>query len=119
MTPASAHTANFENWDGTPSGGILTIVGPLQTFVRLEGEIDMSMSEEFGQLLLSLPSTTAELVLDVTGLTFCDCTLANFVASMLSYMPITVTPRNPWVIEFLQLVQLFDRVRIVDPAQHW
>jgi hypothetical protein len=106
--------ANFENWEGTPSGGILTLTGPDQTVVRLEGEIDLCMSEEFGQLLLSLPTATEELVLDVAGLTFCDCTLANFVASMLDYMPVTVTPPNRWVVEFLRLVQLADRVRIVD-----
>jgi hypothetical protein len=73
----NATAPNFESWDGTSSGGILTTVCPQRTVVRLEGEIDLSMSEEFGQLLLSLPSTTAELVLDVSGLTFCDCTLAN------------------------------------------
>ena len=106
--------ANFENWDGTPSGGILTTIGPDQTVVRLEGEIDISMSEEFGQLLLSLPTATAELVLDVTGLTFCDCTLASFVVTMLRYMPVTITPRNRWVVDFLQLVHLADQVRIVD-----
>lgn len=112
MTPADPRSATFQNWDGTPSGGILTFVSPERTVVRLEGEIDMSMSAEFGQLLLSLPAVTTELVLDVAGLTFCDCTLATFVAAMLEHMPVTVTPSNRWVVEFLRLVKLADRVRV-------
>jgi anti-anti-sigma regulatory factor len=111
-----AVSANFENWDRTPSGGILTIVGPDQTVVRLDGEIDLSMAGEFARLIASLPSATAELVLDVSALTFCDSTLADFLAVMLRHMPVTVTRPNPWLREFLALIGLADQVRIVEDA---
>lgn len=74
------------------------------------------MSDEFGDLLLSLPTATAELVLDVAGLTFCDCTLAHVVAKMSEHLPVIVTPPNRWVVEFLRLVDLADRVSILDQA---
>jgi hypothetical protein len=111
---ASVDVPTFQSWDGTPSGGILTTVSPERTVVRLEGEIDMSMSGEFGQLLISLPTATAELVLDMAGLTFCDCTLANFVAQMSEQLPVTLAAPNRWVVEFLRLVELADKVRILD-----
>ena len=103
-----AVTANFENWDQAPSGGVLTIVGPDQTVVRLDGEIDLSMAGEFAQLVTSLPTATTELVLDVSALTFCDATLAGFLAVMLQHMPVTVSGPNPWVREFLDLTGLTD-----------
>jgi anti-anti-sigma regulatory factor len=112
----NAVTADFENWVGTPSGGILTIVGPDQTVVRLEGEIDLSMAPEFAKLVDNLPSTTAELVLDASGLTFCDASLAGFLAVMVGEMPVTISGPNPWVREFLGLVGMADRVRIVEGA---
>ena len=113
-----AVTATFENWAGTPSGGILTIVGPDQTVVRLVGEVDLGMAGEFAELVRSLPSATAELVLDVNALTFCDASLAGFLAVMLGHMPVTVTRPNRWVLEFLALVGLADQVRIVEDAIH-
>lgn len=103
----------FESWDGTASGGILTTITPERTVVRLEGEMDMSMSDEFGLLLMSLPTATAELVLDVSGLTFCDCTLAHFVANMAEQLPVSVASPNRWMVEFLRLVDLAGRVRIL------
>jgi anti-anti-sigma regulatory factor len=109
-----AVTASFEYWDRAPSGGILTIVGPDQTVVRLDGDIDLSMAGEFAQLVASLPTATAELVLDVSALTFCDATLAGFLAVMLPNMPITVTRPNRWIREFLALTGLADQVRIVE-----
>jgi anti-anti-sigma regulatory factor len=111
-----AVTANFENWDRAPSGGILTIVGPDQTVVRLDGDIDLSMAGEFAQLVASLPTATAELVLDVSALTFCDATLAGFLAVMLPHMPITVARPNRWIREFLALTGLADQVRILEDA---
>jgi anti-anti-sigma factor len=111
-----AVTANFENWERAPSGGILTIVGPDQTVVRLDGEIDLSMAGEFAHLVASLPSATAELVLDVSALTFCDATVAGFLAVMLGQMPVTVARPNPWVREFLALTGLADQVRILEDA---
>jgi anti-anti-sigma regulatory factor len=111
-----AVTASFEFWDQSPSGGILTIVGPDQTVVRLDGDIDLSMAGEFAQLVASLPTATAELVLDVSALTFCDATLAGFLAVMLPNMPITVTGPNRWIREFLALTGLVDQVRIVEVA---
>jgi anti-anti-sigma regulatory factor len=109
-----AVTANFEYWDRAPSGGILTIVGPDQTVVRLDGDIDLSMAGEFAQLVVSLPTATAELVLDVSALTFCDATLAGFLAVMLPHMPITVTGPNRWLREFLSLTGLAEQVRIIE-----
>jgi STAS domain len=106
----------FEYWDGTPSGGILTTISPGRTVVRLEGEIDLSMSAEFAELLLSLPATTAQLVLDTAGLTFCDSTLAHFVAAMSKEMPVTFAAPNRWILEFLRLVNIDDLVGILDPA---
>jgi hypothetical protein len=112
----SAETATFDNLVGALSGGLRTIVGPMQTVVRLEGEIDLSMAAEFGEPLLTLPTVTAELVLDVKGLTFCDATLAGFIAGVLGHMPVTVIHPNRWVREFLALVNLADRVRIIEDA---
>jgi anti-anti-sigma factor len=109
-----AVTSNFETWERAASGGILTIVGPDQTVVRLDGEIDLSMAGEFAELIASLPTATAELVLDVTALTFCDATLAGFLAVMLRHMPVAVTRPNPWVLEFLAMTGLADQVRILE-----
>ena len=113
-----AVAADLDNWGGTPLGGILTIVGPDQTVVQLEGEIDLSMAGEFAKLVESLPSTTAELVLDVSGLTFCDASLAGFLAVMVGEMPVTISRPNRWVREFLGLVGMADRIRIVEGAMN-
>jgi hypothetical protein len=107
-------STHFESWTGTTSGGILTTVTPERTVVRLEGEIDLRMSAEFAGLLLSLPTATASLLLDVSGLTFCDCTFASFVAQMSHFLPVTVAAPNRWVLEFLRLVAVDDLVRILD-----
>jgi hypothetical protein len=72
------------------------------------------MAEEFGQFLRTLPTATARLVLDLSGLTFCDCTLTQFVAKMSEHLPVTVAPPNRWVIEFLRLVDVPELIRIVD-----
>jgi hypothetical protein len=107
---------NFEIWDGPPAGGILTTVRPARTVVQLHGEIDLCMAAEFEGLLDTLPTATAELVLDVEGLTFCDSTLADFIDVMLRHMPVTVVHTNRWVTEFLALVDLADRVPTVEGA---
>jgi anti-anti-sigma regulatory factor len=109
-----ANIPSFEHWDGTATGGILTTISPGRTIVRLEGDIDLSMAEEFGLLLLSLPTDTKEIVLDVRALTFCDSTLVNFVAAVEADLPVTVAPPNRWVVELLRLVGLDERVRIAD-----
>jgi anti-anti-sigma factor len=90
---------------GTP-GRVLTDVAPAQTVVRLEGEIDLSMSEDLEHLVLTLPSVTSTVLLDVSGVTFCDATLTGFLAAIANRMPITVTPANPRVVELLRLVGL-------------
>jgi hypothetical protein len=105
---------SFEHWDGTPTGGILVTLTPERTVVRLEGDIDLAMAVEFGLLMLSLPTATAEIVLDVGALTFCDCTLVNFVAAMQAELPVTVAPPNRWVVELLLVAGLAERVRIAD-----
>jgi hypothetical protein len=107
---------NIEIWDGTPAGGILTTVGPARTVVQLQGEVDLCMAAEFEGLLNTLPTATAELVLDVEGLTFCDSILADFIDVMLRHMPVTVVHTNRWVREYLSLVKLADRVRTVEGA---
>jgi anti-anti-sigma factor len=105
--------STFEHWDGAPRGGIFIASSPDRTVVRLTGEIDLSMSEELGQLLLRLPTTTAEIVLDVSDLRFADCTLVSFVAEMEAHLPITLARPNRWVVELLRLAGVSDHVRIV------
>jgi anti-anti-sigma factor len=112
----STDTSNFQSWQGTTSGGVLTTTEGNRTTVRLEGDIDLAMAEEFGQLLLGLPTTATEIVLDVSGLVFCDSTLINFVAAVHEQLPVTIAPPNRWVVELLRLAGLADKVRIVDVA---
>jgi hypothetical protein len=100
----------FERWHGTSSGGIQTTLSPDRTVVRLTGDIDLAMAEEFGRLLLSLPTATREIVLDVGDLTFADSTLVNFVAVMHEQLTIAVAPSNRWVVELQRLVGLVDKV---------
>jgi hypothetical protein len=112
----SSDSSSFESWQGTASGGILTTASGTRTTVRLEGDIDLGMAEEFGRLLLSLPTTSTGIVLDVSGLTFCDSTLVNFVAAVHEQLPVTIAPPNRWVVELLRLVKLADKVHITDVA---
>jgi anti-anti-sigma regulatory factor len=90
------------------------MVGPDQTVVRLVGDVDLRMAGEFAKLVETLPSATAELVLDVSALTFCDASLAGFLAVMVGEMPVTISGPNRWVRAFLGLVGVADRVRIVE-----
>ena len=110
----STDGSTFQRWDGTPRGGILTTTEGSLTTVRLEGDIDLAMAEEFGQLLLSLPTTSTQIVLDVAGLRFCDSTLVNFVSAMHRHLPVTVAPPNRWVVELLRVVGLADKVSFLD-----
>jgi anti-anti-sigma factor len=112
----SAIATDVEPWDETGSSGIPITVSRAWTVVRLEGEIDLAMAGEFAELIRTLPHETDELVLDVSGLTFCDATFAGFLAAMLTHMPVTVTHSSRWVRDFLTLVALDDLVRIVDQA---
>lgn len=112
----SRDNSDFQSWQGTTGGGILTTTSGARTTVRLEGDIDPAIAEEFGQLLLGLPTTSTEIVLDVSGLTFCDSTLVNFVTVVREQLPVTIAPSNRWVVELLRLVGLADKVRITDVA---
>lgn len=107
-------TRTFESLDGTRTGGGTAQIGHDRTILHLEGELDLSMAEEFGQFLLTLPTTTPRLDLDLTGLNFCDCTLTQFVATMSELLPVTVATPNRWVMEFLRLVDVPELVRILD-----
>jgi anti-anti-sigma factor len=90
---------------GTP-GRVLTDITPAMSVIRLEGEVDLSMSEDLQHLVRTLPNITSSVVLDVSEVTFCDATLTGFLAAIANRMPITVTPANPRVVELLRLVGL-------------
>ena len=107
---------SFEHWAGTPTGGILISLSPELTVVRLTGDIDLAMAHEFGLLLLNLPTSTREIVLDVGDLTFADSTLVKFVGVMHQLLPVTVASPNRWVVELLRMVGLTDKVHILDNA---
>jgi len=87
-------------------GRVRADIAPAKSVIRLEGEIDLSMSEDLEQLVLTLPGVTCSLVLDASKVTFCDATLTGFIAAIANRMPITVTPANPRVVELLRLVGL-------------
>lgn len=90
---------------GTP-GRVLTDIAPAKSVIRLEGEIDLSMSEDLQRLVVTLPSITCSVVLDVSKVTFCDATLTGFLAGVANRMPIPLTPANARVVELLRLVGL-------------
>lgn len=101
----SRETTDAQTSYGVP-GRVRTDVAPATSVIRLEGEVDLSMSEDLQRLVLTLPGTTCSVVLDVSSVTFCDATLTGFLAAIANRMPITVTPANPRVVELLRLVGL-------------
>jgi anti-anti-sigma factor len=83
-----------------------------ETVVRLEGEIDLSASEQLEELRRTLPPATRRVVLDVTGVTFCDGTLAGFVADLARVMPVSVRPPHRLVVELLRIAGLAGEVAV-------
>jgi hypothetical protein len=110
----STVATELDLWPEIGCSAIVLTVSPAGTVVRLVGDIDLAMAAELTALTRTLPAETDAIVVDVSGLTFCDATFAGFLAVMLTRMPVTVTHSSLWFRDFLALVSLAGLVRILD-----
>lgn len=108
----------METLDGATSpaqslpGTIPTDLDGQQAVIWLEGDVDLAMAGELSRVP-ALPQRVGEVVLDVSGMTFCDGTLTDFIDAMLEHRTVRLRQPRPLTTEFLRAVGLADRLCLV------
>lgn len=98
----------------TAVGTVLTLLEPGRAVVWLSGEIDLVQDPVLAQLAAHLHLFAPHVVVEVSQMTFCDSTVAAFVAEVSRHVPVTVLRPAPAFLELLQVCGLTDRVQIAN-----
>jgi hypothetical protein len=105
-------TMNTTRGGERPSGEILPVVRGGQLTVWLSGEIDLSCAPELATLISWLADLRLPLVVDVSDLTFCDATLAEFLSDAARITEVHVRRPTRLAREFVEVFGLTDRLSI-------
>jgi hypothetical protein len=94
-------------------GVVTTMVEDAELVVRMSGEVDLCLRPQLTALARRLARYDGQAVVDLSDVTFCDGTLAGFLAENLGQGPATVQAPTRILREFLALYGLDRGVRVV------
>lgn len=98
-------------------GTLLSVLDGQEAVIWLKGEIDLTLAGELSHVAALLPRRVTEVVLDASGITFCDGTLTAFIEALLEHRTIWLRQPAPLVTDFLRVVGLGDQLRsATDPT---
>jgi hypothetical protein len=92
---------------------VTTRVSAAELVIRMSGEVDLCLRPQLLALARQLERHHGPAVVDLTDVTFCDGTLAGFLAEALGPGPPTVHAPSRLSREFLILYGLDRGVRVV------
>ncbi len=109
--------AGFRDSWLTTSCSVITVLQPRQVVVWLLGEIDVAAAGELEVIASQVPRVRDRLVVDLSGVSFCDVTLARFIA--ISRERVEVRVRNPPRLarDLISLTMSPARARIAAPRR--
>jgi anti-anti-sigma regulatory factor len=96
-----------------PPGTVTTFVTDEELVVRMSGEIDLCLRPELEALTKTVVGCDGRVVVDVADVTFCDGTLARFLAETLGQEPVAVRGSRRLMRDVISLYGLDRDVRIV------
>ena len=94
-----------------PAGSVLTSVESGRAVVWLRGEIDLALAADLIELAAHVGDLGPHVVLEVSRMTFCDCTLVNFIAAVSAQVAVTVRRPPRLLVDLLQICGLADCVQ--------
>jgi hypothetical protein len=97
--------------DGT-RGEVLPVIRPERVTVWLRGDVDLSLTHDLLAVSATLTRLRLPLVVDVSGLTFCDATVADFLSCAADLTSVSVRRPSRLMRDFLHVFGLADQVRI-------
>jgi hypothetical protein len=92
---------------------VTTRVNDAELVIRLSGEVDLCLRPQLLALARRLARYDGQAVVDLTDMTFCDGTLAGFLAEALRRGPTSVRAPSRLSREFLLVYGLDRGVRVV------
>jgi ABC-type transporter Mla MlaB component len=96
-----------------PPGSVTTFVSDEELLVLLSGEIDLCLRLELEALTRTVVGYDGRVVVDVADVTFCDGTLAAFLAETLGHEPVAVRAPRRLVRDLISLYGVDRDLRIV------
>ena len=97
-----------------PVGTVQTFLEPGRAVVWLTGEIDLAVDPVLAQLAAHLHLFAPHVVLEVSQMTFCDSTVAAFVADVSRRIPVTVLRPPATFLDLLKVCGLTDRIQVAN-----
>jgi hypothetical protein len=97
-------------------GCVLTVAKPDEVIVWLIGEIDSALGIDLARVAEHAPRVARRVVIDGSRVTFCDSTVAHFVALTAAVMPVVVRRPSRLLVDLLATTGLYHQV-IVDPGR--
>jgi anti-anti-sigma regulatory factor len=94
-------------------GVVTTLMNDAELVIRISGEVDLCLRPQLRALARRLARYHGQAVIDLTDVTFCDGTLAGFLAENLGQGPAIVKAPTRISREFLVLYGLDRGVRVV------
>jgi anti-anti-sigma regulatory factor len=96
-----------------PCGSLKTLIRDAELVVRITGEVDLSLRLGLLAVAEQVTGYRGRTVIELSGVTFADATLAGFLAGLLASRPITVLAPNQQVRDLLRLCGLEHGLHIV------
>ena len=106
----------MEPWIGQPAplspdrGPSQAVLDGQEAVIWLQGEIRPGHGRRALPRRCLAPQRVTEVVLDVSGMTFCDGTLTDFIDALLEHRTVWLRQPAPLVTDFLRVVGLGDRL---------
>jgi hypothetical protein len=103
---------SFRDRLSSPSGWVISLLHDDQVVVWLCGEIDLTVEPALAVVATQLPAAARELVIDSSWLTFCDLTVATFVAALPPEIAVTVRRPSRLLLDLLSVAGLESRLKL-------
>ena len=94
-------------------GAVRTSLERGRQVVWLEGEIDLALAAVLAGLVVHARDLGFVVVLDCSRLTFCDCTLANFISALSDQVVVELRQAPSPLVDLLMICGLTDRAQQV------
>jgi hypothetical protein len=107
-----AELESFRDRACSPSGWVISVLHDDHLVVWLCGQIDLSAEPDLATIATQLPVAAREIVIDSSWLTFCDLTVARFVAALPADVAVTARQPSRLFLDVLSACGVVSRLKL-------